>query len=68
MSSTVLLPGDEEPMTEGWAIKDRLDHVVDGVLDSGDCGLVPTTVVDLSGGEPEVLRVGAGDPARFAAV
>ena len=68
VSSTVLLPGDEEPMTEGWAIKDRLDHVVDGVLDSGDCGLVPTTVVDLSGGEPEVLRVGAGDPARFAAV
>ena len=68
VSSTVLLPGDEEPMTEGWAIKDRLDHVVDGVLDSGDCGLVPTTVVDLSGGEPEVLRVGAGDPSRFAAV
>ena len=65
MSSTVLLPGDSEPMTEGWEIKDRLDHLVDGVLDSGDCGLEPTTVVDLSGSAPEVLRVGAGDATRF---
>ncbi len=65
VSSTVLLPGDSEPMTEGWEIKDRLDHLVDGVLDSGDCGLEPTTVVDLSGSAPEVLRVGAGDTARF---
>jgi tRNA threonylcarbamoyl adenosine modification protein (Sua5/YciO/YrdC/YwlC family) len=65
VSSTLLLPGDDEPMTQGWEIKDRLDHVVDGVLDSGDCGLEPTTVVDLSGDVPEVLRVGAGDPARF---
>jgi tRNA threonylcarbamoyl adenosine modification protein (Sua5/YciO/YrdC/YwlC family) len=65
VSSTLLLPGDDEPMTQGWEIKDRLDHLVDGVLDSGDCGLEPTTVVDLSGDVPEVLRVGAGDPARF---
>ncbi len=65
VSSTVLLPGDTEPMTQGWEIKDRLDHVVDGVLDSGDCGLEPTTVVDLSGDVPEIVRVGAGDPARF---
>jgi tRNA threonylcarbamoyl adenosine modification protein (Sua5/YciO/YrdC/YwlC family) len=65
VSSTVLLPGDSEPMTQAWDIKDRLDHLVDGVLDSGDCGLEPTTVVDLSGSAPEVIRVGAGDPARF---
>jgi tRNA threonylcarbamoyl adenosine modification protein (Sua5/YciO/YrdC/YwlC family) len=65
VSSTLLLPGDDEPMTQGWEIKDRLDHLVDGVLDSGDCGLEPTTVVDLSTGVPEVLRVGAGDPSRF---
>ena len=65
VSSTVLLPGDAEPMTQAWEIKERLDHVVDGVLDSGDCGLEPTTVVDLSESAPEVLRVGAGDPARF---
>lgn len=65
LSSTLLLPGDEEPMTQGWEIKERLDHVVDVVLDSGDCGTEPTTVVDFSGGAPEIVRRGAGDPARF---
>lgn len=65
LSSTLLLPGEEEPLTQGWEIKERLDHSVDAVVDSGECGTVPTTVVDLSEGEPEVLRVGAGDPARF---
>jgi tRNA threonylcarbamoyl adenosine modification protein (Sua5/YciO/YrdC/YwlC family) len=66
LSSTLLLPDDEEPMTEGWQIKERLDHVVDAVVDAGDCGLEPTTVVDWSDGFPMVVRVGAGDPARFA--
>jgi tRNA threonylcarbamoyl adenosine modification protein (Sua5/YciO/YrdC/YwlC family) len=66
VSSTLLLPGHEEPMTMGWEIKETLDHVVDAVVDSGECGTEPTTVIDLSGGEPEVLRVGAGDPSRFA--
>ncbi|WP_344679115.1 L-threonylcarbamoyladenylate synthase [Saccharopolyspora taberi] len=65
LSSTLLLPGDEDPMTQGWEIKDRLDHVLDAVIDSGDCGVEPTTVVDFSGGEPEIVRHGAGDPARF---
>jgi tRNA threonylcarbamoyl adenosine modification protein (Sua5/YciO/YrdC/YwlC family) len=66
VSSTLLLPGTEEPLTQGWEIKDQLDHLVDAVVDSGDCGLDPTTVVDLSGDEgPQVLRVGAGDPSRF---
>ncbi|MGW0119489.1 L-threonylcarbamoyladenylate synthase [Streptomyces sp. NPDC003327] len=66
LSSTLLLPDEEEPLTQGWEIKERLDHQVDTVLDSGDCGTVPTTVVDFSSGEAEILRVGAGDPARFA--
>ena len=66
LSSTLLLPDAEEPMTDGWAIKEELDHVVDAVVDAGDCGLEPTTVVDWSEGYPEVVRVGAGDPARFA--
>jgi tRNA threonylcarbamoyl adenosine modification protein (Sua5/YciO/YrdC/YwlC family) len=66
LSSTLLLPDDEDPMTDGWAIKERLDHVVDAVVDAGDCGTEPTTVVDLSSGAPEVVRVGAGDPSRFA--
>ncbi|AOW85490.1 MULTISPECIES: L-threonylcarbamoyladenylate synthase [Streptomyces] len=65
LSSTLLLPGEEEPMTQGWEIKDRLDHVLDAVIDSGDCGTEPTTVVDFSGGEAEIVRRGAGDTARF---
>jgi tRNA threonylcarbamoyl adenosine modification protein (Sua5/YciO/YrdC/YwlC family) len=65
VSSTLLLPDAEEPMTDGWRIKEELDHVIDAVVDSGDCGTLPTTVVDWSQGYPEVTRVGAGDPARF---
>ncbi|MGW5047091.1 L-threonylcarbamoyladenylate synthase [Streptomyces griseoluteus] len=65
VSSTLLLPDEEEPLTQGWEIKDRLDHVLDVVVDSGECGTEPTTVVDFSSGEAEIVRVGAGDPARF---
>ncbi|MGC4759740.1 L-threonylcarbamoyladenylate synthase [Micromonospora trifolii] len=65
VSSTLVLPGDEEPMTQGWEIKERLDHQLDAVLDAGDCGQEPTTVIDLSGPEPEILRRGAGDVSRF---
>ena len=65
VSSTLLLPDHPEPLVEGWTIKELLDHELDAVLDSGDCGLTPTTVVDLSGDEPEVVRVGAGDPGPF---
>ncbi|MFF5180940.1 L-threonylcarbamoyladenylate synthase [Micromonospora sp. NPDC000316] len=65
VSSTLTLPGDEEPMTQGWEIKERLDHQVDAVLDAGECGKDPTTVIDLSGPEPEILRRGAGDVSRF---
>lgn len=66
VSSTLLLPGHDTPLTDGWAIKEELDHVVDAVLDAGECGTEPTTVVDWSEGYPEVVRVGAGDPSRFA--
>jgi tRNA threonylcarbamoyl adenosine modification protein (Sua5/YciO/YrdC/YwlC family) len=66
LSSTLLLPEAEDPMTDGWQIKEELDHVVDAVVDAGDCGTEPTTVVDWSNGYPEVVRVGAGDPERFA--
>ncbi|MFC6094242.1 L-threonylcarbamoyladenylate synthase [Saccharothrix sp. BKS2] len=65
LSSTLLLPDQDEPLVQGWEIKERLDHVVDAVLDSGDCGTEPTTVVDFSQGEPEIVRRGAGDPSRF---
>ncbi len=66
LSSTLLLPGVDAPLTQGWVIKERLDHAVDAVVDAGDCGTEPTTVVDFSEGEPEIVRVGAGDPERFA--
>jgi tRNA threonylcarbamoyl adenosine modification protein (Sua5/YciO/YrdC/YwlC family) len=65
LSSTLHLPGDDDPLTDGWEIKERLDGRVDMVIDSGETGTVPTTVVDLSDGEPAVLRRGAGDPSRF---
>ncbi|WP_371493775.1 L-threonylcarbamoyladenylate synthase [Kitasatospora sp. NBC_00374] len=65
VSSTLLLPGEDEPMTQGWEIKERLDHVLDAVVDSGDCGTDPTTVVDFSGDGPEIVRRGAGDPTPF---
>lgn len=65
LSSTLLLPGDEEPLTQGWEIKERLDNAVDAVVDSGDCGTEPTTVIDFSTDEPEIVREGAGDTTPF---
>jgi tRNA threonylcarbamoyl adenosine modification protein (Sua5/YciO/YrdC/YwlC family) len=65
VSSTLLLPDKLEPLTQGWEIKERLEHAVDAVLDSGDCGTEPTTVIDFCGSEPEIVRRGAGDPSRF---
>ncbi|MFD1047084.1 L-threonylcarbamoyladenylate synthase [Kibdelosporangium lantanae] len=65
VSSTLLLPDHEEPLTQGWEIKEELDNLVDAVIDSGECGTVPTTVIDFSQGDPQIIRVGAGDPTRF---
>ncbi|MET3961041.1 tRNA threonylcarbamoyl adenosine modification protein (Sua5/YciO/YrdC/YwlC family) [Marmoricola sp. OAE513] len=65
LSSTLILPGETEPMTEGWLVKDDLDQVLDVVIDSGECGSLPTTVVDLTSGAAEVIRYGAGDASRF---
>lgn len=65
LSSTLLLPGEEDAPTDGWEVKELLDHQVDAVIDSGDCGREPTTVVDMTGDEPVIVRHGAGDPSRF---
>lgn len=65
LSSTLILPGETEPMTEGWLVKEELDHLVDAVVESGDVVAEPTTVVDFVDGVPEVVREGAGDPDRF---
>src|ERR1700753_3332660 len=65
VSSTLLLPGQDEPMTQGWEIAEELGHTVEAVVDSGDCGTEPTTVIDFSGARPEIVRRGAGDTAPF---
>jgi tRNA threonylcarbamoyl adenosine modification protein (Sua5/YciO/YrdC/YwlC family) len=65
LSSTLLLPDQDQPMTQGWEIRELLDHQLDAVVDSGDCGTVPTTVIDFSDDFPEIIRVGAGDPRPF---
>jgi tRNA threonylcarbamoyl adenosine modification protein (Sua5/YciO/YrdC/YwlC family) len=65
LSSTLILPGEEQPMTEGWQVKEELDQLVDAVIDAGDVPDEPTTVVDFSSGVPEIARYGAGDPTRF---
>jgi tRNA A37 threonylcarbamoyladenosine synthetase subunit TsaC/SUA5/YrdC len=66
MSSTLLLPGEELPRTDAKEIYDLLGQKVDMVLDGGNCGLVPTSVIDLSAGSAEVVRVGRGDVTPFA--
>jgi tRNA threonylcarbamoyl adenosine modification protein (Sua5/YciO/YrdC/YwlC family) len=66
MSSTLLLPGEELPRTDAREIYDLLEQKVDLVLDGGNCGLVPTSVIDLSTGHAEVVRVGRGDVTPFA--
>lgn len=65
LSSTLILPGETEPRTMGWEIKEELDHVVDIVVEAGETPAEPTTVVDWSEGAPEVVRIGSGDPTRF---
>ena len=65
LTSTLLLPGEEEPLGYGWEVKERLDHVVDVVVDGDQTGCEPTTVVDLSEGYAEVVRVGSGEPTPF---
>jgi tRNA threonylcarbamoyl adenosine modification protein (Sua5/YciO/YrdC/YwlC family) len=65
VSSTLLLPGHDEPMTQGWEIAEELDHTVEAVIDSGDCGTEPTTVIDFSQPVPEIVRHGAGDTSGF---
>jgi len=61
-----MLPGDEAPLTEGWEIQDRLDGHLELILDGGHCGTEPTSVVDLTGGQPLLVRAGRGDLSPFA--
>lgn len=68
LGATLLLPGDEEPMTSGWEIRERLEHAVDLVMDGEACGLEPSTVVDLTTDTPVLVRAGRGalEPFGFS--
>jgi tRNA threonylcarbamoyl adenosine modification protein (Sua5/YciO/YrdC/YwlC family) len=66
MSSTLLLPGEDLPRTDAQEIYEKLQHSVDMVLDGGNCGLIPTSVIDMSGERAIVARVGRGDVKPFA--
>ena len=61
MSSTLLLPGDDLPLTDPHDIEERIGHEIDLVIDAGPTGIEPTSVIDLSEDQVEVLRVGRGD-------
>ena len=60
LTSTLMLPGDENPLTEGWEIQDRLDDHLELILDGGFCGTEPTTVIDLTSLPPVLVRAGRG--------
>ncbi|MFF7707924.1 L-threonylcarbamoyladenylate synthase [Pseudomonas sp. NPDC007930] len=65
MSVTLALPGDEEPLNDPAEMRERLEHFVDLIIDGGAGGHAASTVIDMSGDEPDVVRVGCGDPAPF---
>jgi len=65
LSTTLLLPDLDEPLNDAGEIRDRLQRVVDLIIDGGACGLTPTTVVDLTSSEPALIRAGAGDLAAL---
>lgn len=66
LTSTLMLPGDEAPLTEGWEIQERLDDCLELILDGGFCGTEPTTVLDLTTLPPVLIRAGRGSLAPFA--
>jgi tRNA threonylcarbamoyl adenosine modification protein (Sua5/YciO/YrdC/YwlC family) len=65
MSTTLILPGASAPLSEPEAIKDLLGEQIDLIIDGGNCGQEPTTVVDLTGDYPIIIREGKGDPEPF---
>lgn len=66
VSSTLLLPGHEDPLEEAWQVREALEHQLDAIIDSGRVGTLPTSVIDASGDAPTVLREGAGDLSFLA--
>ena len=65
LSTTLMLPGENVPLNDGIEIRERLEHVLDLVLDGGACGIEPSTVIDLTGAVPQLIRAGRGGLAPF---
>lgn len=65
MSSTLILPNEDMPLTDPNEIREQLEHQVDLVIDGGHCGIEPTTVIDMTEAVPVVVRTGKGDPSPF---
>lgn len=65
MSSTLIMPNDEFPLTDPYDIRDVLEHQVELIIDGGFCGLEPTSVIDLTGEAPQILREGCGPVDGF---
>lgn len=65
MSVTLIMPGDEYPLTDPYDIRETLEHEVDLVVDGGYCGLEPTSVIDMTADVPTVVREGLGDVTSF---
>lgn len=65
MSVSLILPGDEDPLTDPYDIRETLEHQLELVVDGGYCGMEPTSVVDLTGDEPQIIRQGCGDISDF---
>ena len=65
LSMTLLLADEAEPLNEAWEIRERLERQLDLVIDAGPCAAEPTTVIDLTGDAPQLVRQGAGDSAPF---
>ena len=63
LATTLIARGETEPMNDAHEIRARFEHQIEAVIDAGACALQPTTVVDLSEGEPTLVRTGRGDPA-----
>lgn len=65
LGTTLMLPGADDPLTDADTIRVRLEKQIELVIDGGACSLEPTSVIDLSGDQPMLLRTGRGDPAIF---
>lgn len=65
LSSSLILPGETDPMVEPYDIRDTLEHALDLVIDGGYCGIEPTTIVSLLDDTPEIIREGSGDLSPF---